>query len=132
MTSDVSLVMSPVTACISTFPSLVSYCPELETTLVKQPVSCTEENEVSHKCVSDKGPITVHYSSSCCKLQCFPPKLAGAEEPLANLFWNSVQKTWTQSEKPKGYQLMNLPNTAHEENQHVWNIYLPLFYELAK
>lgn len=49
ITSDVSLVMSPVTACITTFPSLVSYCPELETTLEKHPFCCTEKKKVSHK-----------------------------------------------------------------------------------
>lgn len=49
ITSDVSLVMSPVTACITTFPSLVSCCPELETTLEKHPFCCTEKKKVSHK-----------------------------------------------------------------------------------
>lgn len=47
--SDVSLVMSPVTACITTFPSLVSCCPELETTLEKHPLCCTEKKKASHK-----------------------------------------------------------------------------------
>lgn len=35
MTSVVSLVMSPVTACIVTLPILVSYIPELEIVLEK-------------------------------------------------------------------------------------------------
>lgn len=49
ITSDVSLVMSPVTACITTFPSLVSCCPELETTLVKKSVCHTEEKRGHRK-----------------------------------------------------------------------------------
>lgn len=48
--SVVSLVMSPVTACITTLPSLVSHCPELETTLESGPLAAekSKKNPQNH------------------------------------------------------------------------------------
>lgn len=48
--SVVSLVMSPVTACITTLPSLVSHCPELETTLESGPWAA-ETSRGKHKTI---------------------------------------------------------------------------------
>lgn len=46
MTSVVSLVMSPVTACMTTPPIWVSCVPELETTLEKEAVVAETCNEL--------------------------------------------------------------------------------------
>lgn len=50
MTSVVSLVMSPVTACITTLPILVSDIPELKTTLENTPWGSRHKtgNEKNH------------------------------------------------------------------------------------